>query len=115
MKITSPSIILLSVVIAPFVLCFSTNGLAADEASAKSLLKQSKCLTCHSVDKTKDGPSYKKVAEKYSGDASAVSKLYKHLTEPSMIDIDGEEEEHGIVKTRDDDKIHNLIAWILSR
>lgn len=97
------------------VMCFSAEVLAVDEEAAQSLLKKSKCLTCHSVDKTKDGPSYKKVAAKYQGDATAKPKLFKHLTEKSMVEIDGEEEEHGIVKTRDEDKINNLIEWILSR
>jgi cytochrome c len=89
-------------------------GLAADKVEAMSLLKKSKCLTCHSPDKTKDGPSYKKVAEKYKGNASALAKLTKHVTEPSMVDVDGEEEEHGSVKTRDEAKIKNLVEWILS-
>ncbi len=90
------------------------NAFSADEATAMSLLKKSKCLTCHSPDKKKDGPSYKKVAEKYRGKPEVISKLFKHLTEPSMVEIDGEEEEHGSVKTRDEDKINNLIEWILS-
>ncbi len=55
-----------------------------------------------------------KVAEKYRDDASAISKLFKHLTEPTMVEIDGEKEEHGIVKSRDNNKINNLIEWILS-
>lgn len=90
------------------------NAFSADEAAAMSLLKKSKCLTCHSRDKKKDAPSYNKIAEKYKGKADVIPKLVKHLTKPSMVEIDGDEEEHGIVKTRDDDKIRNLIDWILS-
>jgi cytochrome c len=85
-----------------------------DEAGAMALLKQSKCLSCHSVDKKKDGPSYREVAAKYKGKADAEATLTKHLTEPSMVEIDGEEEEHGAVKTRDKAKIKNLVDWILS-
>lgn len=43
----------------------------ADEA----LAKKKNCLACHSVDKKVVGPSYKEVAAKYKGDASAVAKL----------------------------------------
>lgn len=88
---------------------------APDETAALALLKQSKCMSCHSVDKKKDGPAYKEVALKYRHDAEAEAKLIKHMTEPSKIKIDGEEEEHGIVKTRDMGKIKNLVAFILSR
>ena len=85
-----------------------------DEAAATALLKQSKCLSCHSIDKKKDGPSYREVAAKYKGKADAEAILTKHVTEPSMVEIDGEEEEHGAVKTRDKAKIKNLVDWILS-
>lgn len=97
-----------------FILSLPVGASAADEKEAMSLLKKSKCLTCHSPDKTKDGPSYKKVAEKYRGDSNAMPKLFKHLTVPSMVEIDGDKEEHGIVKTRDEEKINNLLEWILS-
>jgi cytochrome c len=43
----------------------------ADEA----LAKKKNCLVCHTVDKKVVGPSYKDVAAKYKGDASAVAKL----------------------------------------
>lgn len=88
---------------------------AVDEAGAMALLKANKCMTCHSIDKKKDGPAYKEVAAKYKGDAAAEAKLIKHVTEPNTVKIDGEEEEHGIVKSRDMDKIKNLVAFILSR
>ena len=35
---------------------------AADDAAAEALMKKSGCFKCHSVDKKKDGPSYKEVA-----------------------------------------------------
>ncbi len=88
---------------------------AADDAAAEALLKESKCLKCHSVDKKKDGPSYKEVAAKYKGKPDAVAKLTKHVTEPSKVEIDGVKEDHGAAKTRDPAKISNLVEWILSR
>jgi cytochrome c len=88
---------------------------AADDADAMKLLEDSKCLKCHSVDKKKDGPSYKETAAKYKGKPEAEAKLTKHVTVPSKVKIDGEEEDHGAVKTRDEAKIKNLVQWILSR
>ena len=66
------------------------------------------------IDKKKYGPSYREVAAKYKGKADAEAILTKHVTEPSMVEIDGEEEEYGAVKTRDKAKIKNLVDWILS-
>lgn len=88
---------------------------AVDEAAALALIKASKCSTCHSVDKEKDGPSFKSVAADYRDDPEAEAKLIKLITEPHMIEIDGEEEEHGVVKSRDEANILNLAQWILSR
>lgn len=90
-------------------------GVAPDEASAMALLKESKCLSCHSVDKKKDGPSYKSIAEKYRDNPDADAKLTKWITEKHPVEIDGEEEEHGVVKTRDAAKIANLVKFLRSR
>ena len=88
---------------------------AADDAAAEALVKKSKCLTCHSIDKKKDGPAYKEVAAKYKGKADAEQKLYTHLTTHPTIKVDGKEEKHESLKTTDDKEIKNVIAWILSR
>lgn len=103
--------------LAGFVCCLAVAipAYAADEAAAVKLLEDSKCLKCHSVDKKKDGPSYKETAAKYKGKAEAEAKLTKHVSVPSKVKIDGVEEDHGSVKTRDEAKIKNLVQWILSR
>jgi cytochrome c len=88
---------------------------AADDAAAEALVKKSKCLTCHSVDKKKDGPAYKEVAKKYAGKADAEEKLYKHLTTHPEVEVDGKKEKHESLKTTDDKEIRNVISWILSR
>ena len=45
-------------------------------AFADQALAQSKnCMACHSMDKKMVGPSYKDIAKKYAGDASAAAKL----------------------------------------
>lgn len=86
-----------------------------DEAGAMALLKASKCMTCHSVDKKKDGPSYASVAEKYRDDPEAITKLTDWVSNSHPVEIDGEEEDHGVVKTKDAAKVDNLVTWILSR
>ena len=96
-------------------LVLATPVSAADEAAALQLLEDSKCIKCHSVDKKKDGPSFKETAAKYKGKPEAMAKLSKHVSEPSKVKIDGVEEKHGSVATRDAAKIKNLVEWILSR
>lgn len=86
-----------------------------DEAQVLQLLRDSKCLTCHSVDKKKDGPAYTEVAKKHVSDAEAIAKLTEWVSTKHNIEIDGEEEEHGILKTRDAAKIDAVVQWILSR
>ena len=88
---------------------------AADDAAAEALVKKSKCTTCHSVDKKKDGPSFKETAAKYKGKADAEAKLYTHLTTNPKVKVDGKEESHESLKTKDDKEIKNVIQWILSR
>jgi len=89
---------------------------AADADAALALARQNNCLKCHAIDKEKDGPSYKKVAEKYKGKANAEARLIEHITsgEKAKFD-DGHEEEHAIVKTKDPAQIKNLAEWILAQ
>lgn len=87
---------------------------AVDEAAARKLAKKSGCLKCHAIDKKKDAPSYKSVAEKYKGKADAEDKLYKHATTNPEVEVDGKKEKHDSPKTKDENEIRNLIRWILS-
>jgi cytochrome c len=86
-----------------------------DVAAAEQLIEVSKCIKCHSVDKQKDGPAYKKTAAKYKGKADAEAKLVTHLTTSPMVEIEGVKEEHTRVKSKDDAAIKNLARYILSR
>lgn len=92
---------------------------AVDAEAAVALAKQNNCLKCHSVDKEKDGPAYKKVAEKYKGKADAEAKLINHLMSGEKAKFaDGHEEEHKVVKTsppKDMAQVKNLVQWILAQ
>lgn len=92
---------------------------AADADAAQALARQNNCLKCHAVDKDKDGPSFKKVAEKYKGKANAETRLIEHITTGEKAKFpDGHEEEHKVVKTsppKDMAQIKNLVQWILAQ
>jgi len=97
---------------------FAANASAADENAARALARQSNCFKCHAVDKKKEAPAWKDVAEKYRklGDpAKAQTRLVTHITSGEKAKFeDGHEEDHPIVKTKDQGEIKNLIDWILS-
>ena len=50
-------------------LTVTTDAAALDAAAAEALMKKSGCMKCHSVDRKKDGPSFKETAAKYKGKA----------------------------------------------
>jgi cytochrome c len=97
-------------------LTFSAGAFAAvDIEAAKSLARENNCFKCHGVDKEKDGPAYKKVAEKYRGKANAEDRLITHVTTGEKAKFpDGHEEDHKIIKSKDMAEIKNLVGWILS-
>lgn len=107
---------MLGVAFAAIALVFSINASAAvDVDAAKALARANNCFKCHGVDKEKDGPAYRKVAEKYRGKAGAEERLITHVTTGEMAKFpDGHEEEHKIIKSEDMGAIKNLIGWILS-
>jgi cytochrome c len=86
-----------------------------DAGAAEALMKKSGCFKCHSIAAKKDGPSYKSVAEKYKGKPDAEKLLYAHLTTNPTIKVDGKEERHESLKTKNDAEIKNVIQFILSR
>jgi cytochrome c len=88
---------------------------SVDASAAEALMKKSGCMKCHAVSAKKDGPSFKETAAKYKGKPDAEAALYKHLTTGPTIKIDGKEERHEIIKTKNDAEIKNVIAYILSR
>lgn len=104
--------------VAGLVVCgwLATSSFAqVDVAAAEGLAKKSGCLKCHSVTQKKDAPSYKSVAEKYKGKADAEQTLVKHLTTNPKVKVDGREEEHDSLKTKNEADVRNVVRWILSR
>ena len=94
---------------------FSTAHAAIDEDAARSLAKKNDCFKCHAVDKTKKGPSYKKVALKYKGKTEGEAAIIKNITTGPKVKLeDGSEENHKIIDTKDQSEIKNLVGWILS-
>ncbi len=89
---------------------------AMDDEAAKTILKRNDCTKCHAVDKTKKGPSYKKVAAKYKGKADGEEKAIKNMTEGKKVKLeDGTEEDHKIIDTKDPAELKGLAQWILMR
>jgi cytochrome c len=86
-----------------------------DAAAAEALAKKSGCLNCHSVTQKKGAPSYKSIAEKYKGKPDAEKALATHLTTNTKVKVDGKEEEHDNLKTKNEAEIRNVVRWILSR
>lgn len=108
-------------IIATALLAFSAAMLMPSQASAfdadaaKALAKRNDCMKCHAIDKTKKGPSYKKVAAKYKGKPDGQSKLITNFTTEPMVKLaDGKEEKHKLIDTKDINEQKNLADWILS-
>lgn len=86
-----------------------------DAEAAETLARQNSCFKCHAIDKVKDAPSYQSVAKKYKGKPDAEAKLIKHINTGEKVKFDdGHEEEHKIIKTKDEAQQRNLVRWILS-
>lgn len=92
----------------------SLPAAAVDAAAADALVRKSKCLTCHAVEKKKDGPPFKETAGKYKDKPDAIEKLTKHVTVPSKVKVEGKEEDHETLKTEDPAAVKNVVEWILS-
>jgi cytochrome c len=85
-----------------------------EDPKLEALMKKSNCFKCHSVTKKKDGPPYKEIAAKYKEKPDPEEKLYTHLTTNPKVKIDGKEEEHTSLKTKNADDVRKVVQWILS-
>lgn len=100
-------------------LLFVAHSAAAanvNEDAAEELAKAGGCFKCHSVDKAKKAPSYKRIALKYKGKTNAEEALLKHLSGTQTVKIeDGGDEAHEPPPAKDAADLKNLVQWILSR
>ncbi len=109
--------ILFSATVAAITLAFSLSASAAvDVDGAKELARANNCFKCHGIDKEKDGPAWKKVAEKYRGKPEAEAKLIHHITSGEKAKFpDGHEEDHKNIQGKaPPEAIKNLVDFILS-
>ena len=75
-------------------------------------LKKQGCLRCHATDKTKKGPSWKKVSQDKKGKSD---EIIKHMTTGPKVKMDdGTEEDHKIIETKDPAELKTIADWILS-
>jgi cytochrome c len=104
-----PALVFAAVAIGP------AQAQSVDVGAAEALTKKSGCMKCHSVAGKKDGPAFKETAAKYKGKPDGESKLFTHLTTNPKIKVDGKEELHESLKTKNEAEIKNVVAYILSR
>jgi cytochrome c len=108
--------ILIPLAVALMGLASSVQAAEVDADAANKLAKRNDCFKCHAVDKTKKGPSYKKIAAKYKGKSDGEEKAIKNMTTGSKVKLeDGTEEDHKVIDTKDPKELKNLAQWILSR
>lgn len=101
---------------AGLVLALGAAGVQAQDVSAaEALMKKSGCLKCHSVSAKKEGPPFKETAAKYKGKADAEAALFKHLTTNPKVKVDGKEELHDNLKTKNEADVKNVVKYILTR
>jgi len=109
----------LTIVSASVMLAFASVApahAAVDADAAQALFKKNDCTKCHSVDKTKKGPSLKKIAAKYKGKADGQEKIIKNITTGPKVKLDdGSEEDHKVIDTKDPAALKNVADWILSQ
>lgn len=89
---------------------------AVDADAAQKLAKKNDCFKCHAVDKTKKGPSYKKISAKFKEKKLGEKDAIKQMTAGYKVKLeDGTEEDHKIIDTKDQKELSNLAQWILSQ
>ncbi|MEO5660952.1 MAG: c-type cytochrome [Polaromonas sp.] len=108
----------LTLILSAAALLFATMAPAHaefDAEAAQALAKKNDCFKCHAIDKTKKGPSFKKISAKYKGKPEGQEKAIKNMTEGKKVKLeDGTEEDHKIIDTKDIKEMKNLADWILS-
>jgi cytochrome c len=89
---------------------------SVDAGAAIRLAKHDHCLTCHGVEKKKEGPSYAFLAGRYEGKPGAEEKLIKHVMSGELVKLsDGHKENHKVIRNAEPEEVRNLVRWILSQ
>lgn len=88
---------------------------SSDVAAAERLMKKSGCDKCHSLAAKKEGPPLKETAAKYKDKPDAEAKLFTHVTTNPKVKVEGKEELHESLKTKNEAEIRNVIRYILTR
>jgi cytochrome c len=95
-------------------LAFADEPIDAD--AAIKLARNQHCLRCHAVSKTKEGPSFAHVAQRYKEDNDAEIIIFQEITQsPRMRMSDGHKEAHRAVQNTSKEQIMNLVHWILAQ
>lgn len=115
MKTTSSRHVALMFGLTTLLLGAAAPGFAVDADAAQALAKKSNCMKCHAIAAKKEGPPFKETAAKYKGQADAEQKLIVHLTTNPKIKVDGKEETHDNLKTKDEAAVRNVVQWILAQ
>jgi cytochrome c len=92
----------IKVLIAATILAVPFGAQAQDSKAGEAAVKKLGCLKCHAVSADKDGPSFKKSAEKYKGSPDKLAAFLK-----------SGKDKHLAVKGDADAK--GIAAYILSR
>lgn len=80
----------------------------------EDILRQYRCLACHSITTKQIGPAYVQVAEKYRGNPEAPKKLFDKVRKGGAgVWGDIPMSEHPVESISDDD-LGKAINWILS-
>lgn len=96
-------------------LALSFPAAAQDADAAKAMFKENDCTKCHSPDKSKKGPSLKKISAKYKEKNQDDKEMVKQMTTARKVKLeDGSEEDHKILEVKDAKALTNLAKWILS-
>jgi cytochrome c len=81
--------------------------------ASEELARKHHCLSCHAIDKKLVGPSYKDIAAKYKGDASAEAKLIDKVKKGGM-GVWGQIPMPGNDKIPDAE-LKALVTWVLKQ
>ena len=102
--------------------CLALVPLVGSSSEIEKLLKDKGCFSCHDLEKSKIGPSYKVISKEYKGKANAVDTLVKSITGGSIGKWQGLAKKHGIKITAfymprqnvSQEEAKKIVEWILS-